>query len=93
MQHDTTEVDQKFLTLYHTLPRCCKYGQNVKDETSCVLRHLRHFLHFQVRLVFALFGGVGAVRFVVDPKTGQRMAYVELKNRENMAKARIHANG
>lgn len=40
----------------------------------------------QVRLVFALFGGVGAVRFVVD-STGQRVAYVELKNRENMAKA------
>ena len=42
----------------------------------------------QVRLVFALFGGVGAVRFVVD-STGQRMAYVELKNRENMAKAGV----
>jgi hypothetical protein len=42
----------------------------------------------QVRLVFALFGGVGAVRFVVD-STGQRVAYVELKNRENMAKAGV----
>ncbi|CAJ1374867.1 unnamed protein product [Effrenium voratum] len=39
----------------------------------------------QVRLVFALFGGVGTVRFVAE--SGKRMAYVKLKNRENMPKA------
>ena len=90
MQHDTTKVDQKFLTLYQDVANMVKMS---KMKLLAFLRHLRHFLQFQVRLVFALFGGVGAVRFVVDPKTGQRMAYVELKNRENMAKARIHANG
>eukprot|EP00439_Symbiodinium_sp_Y106_P048589 s693_g6.t1 len=39
----------------------------------------------QVRLVFALFGGIGSVRFASS--TGERVAYVELKNKENMPKA------
>jgi len=63
-------------------------ASNFKPTSPCIMvkGFPRSWREQQVRLVFALFGGVGAVRFVVD-STGQRVAYVELKNRENMAKA------
>jgi len=40
----------------------------------------------QIKLVFALFGGVSAVRFVQE-SGGKRSAHVELKNPENLGKA------
>merc|ERR1719487_2464360 len=65
-------------------------GLDAEPATPCIL--IQGFPaswgEQQVKLVFALYGGVSTVRFMADPRdSSKRVALIELKDAEKVAKA------